>query len=128
MVAVTLTLAVAAGACSSGTAEPLGSPALPSSGVASASVTPGQSIWVAVVAEGPEADGLQADLDRARTALGDYLADRVVVKEASCYEGLTGVTGPYVVAVQDVAEHGVHAMYLEITEDPAFYGPVTLAC
>lgn len=33
-----------------------------------------------------------------------------------------------VVAIQDTAEHGVHAMYEEITDAPPFYGPVTLAC
>jgi len=118
-------------ACSSGGSDPLGSPAFPTSGAVQpdVSVTPGQSVWVAVLAEGADPDSLGADLGEARAAVGDYLAERVVVKEVSCYEGIAPeIAGPYVVAIQDAGEHGVHAMFLEITDDPAFYGPVTLAC
>lgn len=124
-------MTVVIAACSSGGSDPLGSPALPTSAAVQpdASVTPGQSIWVAVLAEGADAASLEPDLEEARTAVGDYLAERVVTKEVSCYEGIDPeITGPYVVAIQDAAEHGVHAMFLEITDDPAFYGPVTLAC
>ena len=56
------------------------------------------------------------------------LAERIVITEPSCYEGIEGVEAPMVVAVQDVAEHGVHAMYLEVTDDPLFYGPVVFRC
>lgn len=124
-------LAAVAASCSSDAAEgdSLGSPALPSEDASAASPTPGQEVWVAVLAEGPDEDALRADLDAAQQAVGDYLADRVVITEPSCLEGLgPAVEGPAIVAIRDTAEHGVHAMFLEITEDPLFYGPVTLAC
>lgn len=126
LLAMSLILAAAASACSSdtGTEPAPGSPL-----IASETVTPGQAIWVAIMAFGPDAEGLQEDLGTVRTAVGEYLADRVVVKEASCYEGVPGTfDGLYVVAIQDSAEHGVHAMYEEVTQDPPFYGPVTLVC
>ncbi len=124
--ALALILAVAAAGCSSG-----GEPAQTSGPelIVSETVTPGQAIWVAIMASGPDSAGLQRDLEQVRTAVGDYLADRVVVKEASCYEGVPGeFDGEFVVAIQDSAEHGVHAMYEAVTRDPPFYGPVTLAC
>jgi hypothetical protein len=128
LAAVVLTVA-ACGADDEGGSDPLGSPALPSPDGSSATLSPGQAIWVAVLAEGPDEGGLGTDLEGARAAVGDYLAERIVIREVSCYEGLDdAVEGPYVVAVQDTAEHGVHAMYLEVTDDPLFYGPVTLAC
>jgi hypothetical protein len=95
----------------------------------SPTVGPGDEIWVAVLAVADDPSVLDADLAAARRAVGDYLADRVVVKQASCFEGLPpDVVGGLVLAIQDRAEHGVHAMYEEITDSPAFYGPVTLAC
>jgi hypothetical protein len=122
--------AILAAACSDDpTTDALGSPSLPASDDPTTSVTPGQSIWIAVLAEGPDADALEPDLEAARLAVGDYLAERIVITEPACYVGLgEEVSGPAIVAVQDVAEHGVHAMYLEITDDPLFYGPVTLGC
>jgi hypothetical protein len=101
---------------------------LPAADAPAATLTPGQAIWVAVVAQGPDADALAPDLEAAQAAVGEYLAERIVVTEPSCYEGIEGVDAPAVVAVQDTAEHGVHAMYLEVTDDPLFYGPVTLRC
>lgn len=127
ILALTLLTAWAA-ACSSGASEPLGSPSLPPADAPAATLTPGQAIWVAVVAEGPDAEALAADLEAARAAVGDYLAERIVVTQPSCYEGIEGVDAPAIVAVQDPAEHGVHAMYLEVTDDPLFYGPVTFRC
>jgi hypothetical protein len=127
ILALTLLAASAAG-CSSDASDALGSPSLPAADQPATSITPGQSIWVAVLAEGPDADALAGDLEAAQTAVGDYLAERIVVTEPACYEGLEGVEGPSIVAVQDTAEHGVHAMYLEVTDEPLFYGPVTLAC
>jgi hypothetical protein len=124
-------LAAFAASCSSDATpdDPLGSPALPSGGAAAASPTPGQQVWVAVLAEGPDEDALTADLEAAQQAVGDYLADRIVITEPSCFEGLDpAVEGPAIVAIRDTAEHGVHAMFLEVTDDPLFYGPVTLAC
>lgn len=121
--AISLALLLSAAACSSET------PASGSPAIASETVTPGQAIWVAIMASGPDAASLQPDLEEVRAAVGGYLADRVVVKESSCYEGVPGeFDGRYVVAIQDSAEHGVHAMYEEVTQDPPFYGPVTLAC
>lgn len=129
VIAVVLAAASAAACSSDAESDPLGSPALPSSDVPGASLAPGQAIWVAVIAEGPDADALQRDLEAAQTAVGDYLADRVVISEPACYEGVgSDVEGPSVVAIQDAGEHGVHAMFLEVTDDPLFYGPVTLAC
>lgn len=129
---VAAAFAAATAACSSGettSADPLGSPAMPSSGAPDASITPGQAIWVAVLAEGPDAQALEPDLASARQAVGDYLAERVVISEPACFEGIgSEVEGPAIVAIRDTAEHGVHAMFLEITDDPLFYGPVTLAC
>lgn len=96
---------------------------------AAASVTPGQSIWVAVLITANDAGRLDADLATARSAVGDYYADRVVVKDGSCYAGLPPeMEGKTVLAIQDEAEHGVHAMYEEFTDDPPFYGEVTLVC
>jgi len=130
ILAFTVLAAASAAACSSDAEpDPLGSPALPSPDAAGPSLSPGQSIWVAVIAEGPDTDALRADLEAAQGAVGDYLADRVVMSEPSCYEGIgPEVEGPSIVAIQDAGEHGVHAMFLEITDVPLFYGPVTLAC
>lgn len=92
------------------------------------SVTPGQEIWVAVLATAKDPAALDGQLAAARTAVGDYLADRVVVKDASCFEGLPQTIDGTVLAIQDRAEHGVHAMYEEITDAPVFYGEITLVC
>lgn len=127
ILALTL-LAVWAVACFSDASEPLGSPSLPAADAPVATLTPGQAIWVAVVAEGPDADAVAPDLEAAQAAVGEYLAERIVVTEPACYEGVEDVDAPTIVAVQDTAEHGVHAMYLEVTDDPLFYGPVTLRC
>lgn len=128
VLAMLLVLAVSGcGVGSGGTATD--DPSAADDPIATASVTPGQAIWVAVLATGDTADELDADLAAARRAVGDYLADRVVVKEASCYEGLPRkMDGTFVVAIQDSPEHGVHAMYEEITDTPPFYGPATLIC
>lgn len=119
-------LAVVATACSSGSDPAQTSdPGL----IVSESVTPGQAIWVAIMASGSGAAGLEKDLQGVQAAVGEYFADRVVIKESSCYEGAPGdFDGEYVVAIQDSAEHGVHAMYEAVTPDPPFYGPVTLVC
>lgn len=129
ILAATVLSVASCGSDDGSSSDPLGSPALPSPGGDRASLSPGQAIWVAVLAEGSDAETLEQDLEAAQAAVGDYLAERVVISEASCYEDLgEDVTGPWVVAIQDTAEHGVHAMYLEFTDDPVFYGPVTLAC
>jgi len=126
---LTVLAAAFAAACSSEPVEPLGSPSLPASFGAAASPTVGQRIWVAVLAEGADADALEGDLGSAQQAVGEYLAARIVITEPSCYEGLgPEVEGPSIVAIQDAAEHGVHAMFLEITDEPLFFGPVTLRC
>lgn len=127
-----LVLAASASTACSQDAPPTGlagEPSLPDPAQPAASVTPGQAIWVAVLDRGGDAAALEEPLASAQGALGEYFADRVVVKEATCYEGLPPeMAGPFVLAIQDVAEHGVHALYLEITDAPPFYGPVTLAC
>lgn len=124
--AIVLGAAIALSACGGGGDASTSAAGSPSAG---ASVKPGDPIWVAILASADAAEPLDADLQEAQAAVGDYLAPRVVVKEASCYTGLPATfDGRYVVAIQDFAEHGVHAMYAEITDDPPFYGPVTLAC
>jgi hypothetical protein len=87
------------------------------------------AIWVAVIETGSDDGALRADLKVARTALGDYYADQVVITDAACYEGLpASMQGTSVLAIQDESEHGVHALYLELTDEPPFYGEVTLTC
>lgn len=85
--------------------------------------------WVAVIETGPDEGALRADLKVARAALGDYYADQVVITDAACYDGLpASMQGTSVLAIQDESEHGVHALYLELTDEPPFYGQVTLTC
>ena len=85
--------------------------------------------WVAVIETGPDERALRADLKDARGTVGDYYADQVVVADAACFDGLpASMKGTSVLAIQDESEHGVHALYLEFTDEPPFYGEVTLTC
>jgi hypothetical protein len=89
----------------------------------------GDTVWVAVLATAETPTQLEPELRAARKVLGESLAPRVMIKESACYPGIdASFEGDVVLAIQDPAEHGVHAMYEAITDDPAFYGPVTLAC
>ena len=85
--------------------------------------------WVAVIETGSDEGALRADMNIARAALGDYYANQVVITDAACYDGLpASMQHRSVLAIQDESEHGVHALYLELTDEPPFYGEVTLAC